>query len=274
VIDDTVISKRYADNTEGISSMVDQSTKTFTNGYKMVIGGLTDGKFFLPIDVEQWIAQFIMGDAYRKTTVVAKNLILKILRFGFNIQHFVMDGLYFSEEFIKWLHNSGLKFVIKAKTTTCVIYNGKRVQLQHCKELHLNSNQNAKTIVAEWAGQMWYFTAMRRTGKHGPKIIYLIANFKAKPKIYAKIYNSRWPVEKCIRTTKQSLGLGDSFSQTARTYLAHIKCVLFSYSLMQLVMKKFRLDCAEDAIRKTQALKSLYGFHRSALQISLLGAYA
>lgn len=60
VIDDGVISKRYSEEIEGVSSMVDQSTKTFTNGYKIVVAGLTDGKYFLPIAIEQWIAEFIM----------------------------------------------------------------------------------------------------------------------------------------------------------------------------------------------------------------------
>jgi Transposase DDE domain len=274
VVDDSVISRRYAKDTEGTSSMVDQSTKTFTNGCKIVVGGLTDGKFFLPICFEQWIAQFILGDAYRKTTDIAKSLISKLLDLTINVKCFVMDGLYFSEEFIQWLHNKNLKFVIKAKTTTSVLYKGEKIQLKNCKDLRLNSNQSAKTIVAEWAGKMWYFTAVRRSGKRGPKIIYLISNFKTKSKMYAKIYNSRWTIEKCFRTTKQSLGLTDSFSQYARTYLGHIKCVFFAFALMQLLMKKFRLNSTEDAIRKAQALKNMYGFHESVLQISLLENYA
>ena len=46
IFDDTTISRRYAQETEGTSSMVDHSTKTFTNGYKIVAAGLTDGTFF------------------------------------------------------------------------------------------------------------------------------------------------------------------------------------------------------------------------------------
>jgi hypothetical protein len=274
VIDDGTISKRYAKEIEGISSMVDQSTKTFTNGYKIVAAGLTDGKYFLPIAIEQWIAEFIMQTGYLKITQLAEKLILRVLELGLSIEYFVMDGLYFSLEFIKFLDDLRLKFTMKAKTTTSVIYKGKKIQLQDCKDLHLNSNQNQKKIVAEWNGEMWYFIAVRRSGKRGPKIIYLIANFKTKSRLYAKIYDSRWKIEKFFRTGKQFLGLKNSFSLEAKIYLNHMKCVFFAYCLLQLLMKKFKLDSIEDAIRKAQALKYKYGFTQTVDKISLLKNYA
>jgi IS4 transposase len=274
VLDDGTISKRYAEEIEGASSMVDQSTKTFTNGYKIIAAGLTDGKYFLPIALEHWVAEFIMGDGYLKVTQLAERLILRILELGLSINYFVMDGLYFSLDFIKFLEHKKIKFVMKAKTTTAVLYNGQKMQLQDCKELQLNSNQSQKKIVAEWNGKKRYFIAVKRAGKHGPKIIYLIANFKAKSKLYAKIYDSRWKIEKFFRTGKQSLGLKNSFSLEAKIYLNHIKCVFFAYCLLQLFMKKFKLDSIEDAIRKAQALKCRLGFNQAIDTISLLENYA
>jgi hypothetical protein len=274
VIDEFVASRRYAENTEGTSSMIDPATKTFTNGYKVVTSGLTDGKLFIPFDFGQWIAKFILGDVYKKITDIAKNLILKILNSSLNIKHFVMDGLYFAKEFMDWLCEQNVNFVIKAKTTTSVLYKGEKTQLQHCKSLKLNSNQTAKTIMAEWNGKLWYFTAVQRSGKHGPKIIYLISNFKTKSKKYKKLYNSRWVIEKCFRTTKQYLGLKGSSSQFAHTYLAHIKCVFFAYTLLQFCMKKFKLRSAEEAIRKIQAWKNRHGFQETVNQVKLLENHA
>jgi len=274
VIDEVTISKRYSEVIEGTSSMVDQSTKTFTTGYKIVAAGLTDGKYFLPIAMEQWIAEFIMQKGYLKITQLAEKLILRLLGLGILIKYFVMDGLYFSREFIRFLKKHNLKFIMKAKTTTSVIHKGVKMQLKNCKDLRLNSNQSQKTIVAEWDGEQWYFTAIRRSGKHGPKIIYVIANFKTKARIYAKIYDSRWKIEKFFRTTKQSLGLKNSFSLEAKVYLNHIKCVFFAYCLLQLLMKKFRLDSIEQAIRKAQAFKCKYGFAQTVDLISSLENYA
>ena len=275
VIDDTVLSKRYSQAIEGTSSMVDQSTKTFTKGVKIVAAGLTDGKFFLPIDLEQWVAQFISQDAYLTKVELAKKLILRILELDISVKDVVLDGLYFSQDFIEFLDAKKLKFVIKAKTTTSVVYKGQKMQLRECKDLRLNSNQNQKIIKALWKGQIWYFVAMRRTGKHGDKISYLIANFLAKKsKVYSRIYASRWTVEKFIRTAKQSLGLNDSCSQIATVYLNHIRCVFMAYGHLQLIMKKKRLKSAEDALRMTHALKLKLPFCKILDQISSLYAYA
>jgi hypothetical protein len=274
VIDDGTISKRYAKEMQGTSSMIDQSTKTFTNGYKIVAAGLTDGKYFLPIAIEQWIAEFIMEKDYLTITQLAEKLILRVLELGISIDNFVFDGLYFSKGFTAFLNDRGLKFVLKAKTTTVVVHKGKKIQLRNCKDLRLNSNQNQKKILAEWNGKMWWFIAIRRSGKHGEKIIYLMANFKTKSRVYAKIYDSRWKIEKFFRTGKQSLGLKDSFSLEATVYLNHIKCVFFVYCLLQLIMKKLKLDSIESAIRKAQALKLKYGFVQTVAKISLLENYA
>lgn len=274
IIDDGAISKRYSQDIEGTSSMIDQSTKTFTTGYKIVVAGLTDGKYFLPIAIEQWIAQFIMQNGYLKTAKLAEQLILRMLKLDISIDHCAMDGLYFTNEYIIFLDDMKLKFVIKAKTTTSILYKGQKIQLQNCKDLHLNSNQNCKKILAEWNGKMWYFIAVRRSGKHGPKIIYLIANFNSKTKLYGKIYNCRWKIEKFFRTTKQFLGLKSCLSLEAKIYINHIKCVFFSYCFLQLLMKKFRLNSIEDAIRKAQSLKHKYGFAQTVDKISLLKNYA
>lgn len=274
VIDDGTVSKRHAKEMQGTSSMIDQSTKTFTNGYKVVVAGLTDGKHFLPIAIEQWIAEFIMEEAYLTITQLAEKLVSRILEIGIKIDYFVFDGLYFSKDYTTFLDDRGLKFIIKAKTTTSVLYNGKKMQLRNCPDLRLNSNQNQKKIIAEWNGKMWYFIAVRRSGKHGEKIIYLIANFKTKSRIYAKIYDARWKIEKFFRTGKQSLGFKDSSSLDAKIYRNHIKCVFFAYCLLQVIMKKFKLDSIEDAIRKAQAFKHKLDFAQTVHMISFLGSYA
>lgn len=273
-IDDFVISRRYSKETEGTSSMIDQSTKSFTNGVKIVGAGLTDGKFFIPIDLEQWVAEFILGIDYLKKTELAQRIILRVLELDIRIKYFVLDGLYFAEDFINFLDDKNLKFVIKAKTTTSVIYKGKKMQLRDCPDLRLNNNQNQKKIKATWCGRDWYFIAVRRSGKRGEKIIYLIANFESKSKVYARVYDSRWPIEKFIRTGKQYLGLKDSGSQEAKIYLNHIKCVFFAYTILQFVMKKFRLKSSEEAIALSQALKIKYNFNEIVDRISLLVNYA
>lgn len=274
VIDDTTINRRYSEAVEGVSSMIDQSTKTFTTGYKIVTCGLTDGEHFIPIALEHWVAEFIMQDKYLSITKLAEKLIERVTALGISISNAIFDGLYFATDFINFLEHMQLKFLIKAKTTTSVEYKGEQMQLQNCKDLRLNSNQRAKKILAKWHGKLYYFIAIRRSGKRGEKIIYLIANFKTKSHIYVKMYDSRWKIEKFHRTGKQSMGLRDCISTIAKTYLNHIKCVFFAYGLLQLLMKRLKLNSIEDAIREAQALKQRLGFIQTVDTISLLENYA
>jgi len=275
IIDDFVISKRYANNTEGLSILKDQSTKTYTKGTSIVAGGLGNGKYFLPLDLQHWIAKWILGEeSYKSKIELAKLLISKAKSSNLNIQYHVLDGLYFSQLFLEWLQEEKLKFVIKAKTTTVVEYKGKKYQLKNCPGLRLNSNQSHKKIAAYWHGKMYYFIAIKRSGKHGEKIIYLVANFCTKTLLYRKIYDSRWSIEKFIRTGKQHIGLKDSQSRIAQTYLNHIKCVFYAYGILQVIMKKFRLKSSEEALRKVQAWRRVKTFEQTFDQISLLVTYA
>ncbi len=195
VIDDSTLIRRYSQETDGTSIMIDQSTKSFTMGIKIVSAGLTDGKFFLPIDLEQWVAEFILKNDYLSKVELAKKIILRVLELGLEINYYALDGLYFAEDLIEFFQENNLDFVIKAKTTTTVVHKNKKMQVQDCPDLHLNSNQNQKKIKAKWRGRKLYFVAVRRTGKHGEKIIYLVSNFKAKSKVYARIYDARWCIE-------------------------------------------------------------------------------
>lgn len=274
IIDDFVLSKRYSNQIEGTSILKDQSTKTFTNGIKIVASGLTDGKLFLPLDLEQWIAQFIAKDLYLTKYQLAQKLILRTLELKLKISTFVLDGLYFCLNFINFLVDHSLKFLIKAKTTTSVKYKNQVMQLKDCPDLRLNSNQHQKKIKAIWNNQIYYFIAIRRTGKHGDKVIYLIANFETRTRNYRNIYDSRWCIEKFIRTGKQSLGLNDSSSQIAHIYLNHIRCVFKAYTILQLLVKKLKFDSPEQALRRVKTLKLEHSINYISDWISLLGSHA
>src|SRR3990167_1019469 len=274
VVDDFTISRRYATNTEGISPLRDSSTKTFTLGTSFVAGGVTDSKYFLPLDLEQWVEEAVAQLKYLSKPQLAKILVNRILTQVKNIKYATFDGLYFNKYFIKELDQEDISFVIKAKTTTSVIWKNQKIQLRNCPALRLNNNQNCKKIIAEWDGKLWHFIAVRYVGKRGTRIVYLIANFEAKSKKYAKIYASRWPIEKFIRTGKQFIGLNNSQSQQAKTYLNHIRCVFYAYGILQKIMKKFRLSSAEEALHKIQALKFKLDFHQIFDWVSLFINYA
>ena len=71
-MDDFTISRRYSTNTEGISPLRDSSTKTFTLGTSFVVGGVTDSKYFIPLDLEQWVEEAVAQSKYLSKPQLAK----------------------------------------------------------------------------------------------------------------------------------------------------------------------------------------------------------
>lgn len=268
IIDDTIINKNHSKETEGVSIIYDNSNKAFSKGICITTVGLTDGKYFLPIDLEQWIAKDLAGEKYLTKIQIAMKLILKIIDLKLNINCFIFDGLYFSKNFLNFLNFNNLKFLIKCRNTTVIETNNGKTNLKNCKDLKLNSNQKYKKVLAKFMEKNFYFIKSKRENKNSENVIFLIANFKTKAKEYTKIYSYRWTIEKFFRTAKQSLGFNDSYSCNSKIYLNHIKCVFFSYSTLQFICKKFKFKSVEDALIHSQARKSKLKFIINSLLYS------
>lgn len=257
IVDDTTVSRRHSRFVEGVSTIIDQTTKSFAKGYKIITAGLTDGRSFMPIIIDQLIPKELSEGLHLSLIKVTQDLILKIIKLNFNIQTYLFDGLFFSDEFVCFLNKLKLSFIMKAKTTTKFLLQDKFVQARNCPALRLNSNQSAKKTVASWNGTNFHFVAVHRTGKHGAMVIYLISNVAMKSKQYAKLYGYRWKIEKFHRTVKQSLGFGKCFSTKSEVYMNHIKAASLAYCKLQKLINKFKLNSAEEAIRYIQAKKNI-----------------
>jgi hypothetical protein len=274
IVDDTSVSRRHSRFVEGVSTIIDQTTKSFAKGYKIITAGLTDGRSFMPIIIDQLIPKELSEGEHLSLIQVTKNLILKIIKLNFSIQTYLFDGLFFSDEFVCFLNQLKLGFIMKAKTTTKFLFQGKFVQARNCPALRLNSNQSAKKTVASWNGNNFHFVAVHRTGKHGTMVIYLISNTPMKSKRYAKLYGYRWKIEKFHRTVKQSLGFGKCFSTKSEVYMNHIKAAGLAYCRLQKLMKKFKLKSAEEAIRYIQAQKNILQLIKKHDPVSFSEIYA
>lgn len=109
----------------------------------------------------------------------------------------------------------------------------------------------ARTITVTWYDMELEITIVRRIDKKGNEsIVFQCATYKASPNQHIEAYNARWYIEKCIRTTKQNLGLQECFSRSLKIQHGHVAAVLLAYSLTQLQMKKNKLKNPEEAIRQ------------------------
>ena len=129
-------------------------------------------------------------------------------------------------------------------------YKGQSVLIRDIKRLTPRGKHFARTIRAEWHGIALDITGHRRVDKHGNEtVVYQAATYQAKASYHVDAYNKRWPIEKCFRTTKQHLGLQDCYSTNMDVQLNHVASVFQAYALVQLEMKKYRIETPEKTIR-------------------------
>ena len=140
-----------------------------------------------------------------------------------------------------------------------VSYRQRNVKIKHFldyKNIRPKGRKMARTISIKWHNMSLYLTVDRRIDKNeNETFAFQIATYKAKPQEHVEHYKKRWPVEKFIRTTKQCCGLQDCYSLSIDTQRNHIASVFLAYSLLQLDMKKQRVNAPEKALRQLKTKK-------------------
>lgn len=139
------------------------------------------------------------------------------------------------------------------------MFKGQKKKLSKIPELACKGRYKNRTILATWHGMDLYFTAVKRTDKHGDtSIIYLVSTFvkSNQPYLLAELYKKRWLIETVFRTTKQSLGLQDCFSRILEFQRNHVASVFLAYGILQIKRKIYRLKNPEEALRRTKHEKA------------------
>ncbi len=161
-----------------------------------------------------------------------------------------MDGLFASVETLKWCLDTNNPTVMRMHNNRIVTFKNKSCKISKINCIKPCGRQMVRTIKIIWHGLELYLTAERRIDKHGiESVVYLVATYQVRPIQYVRDYKKRWPIEKLFRTSKQYLGIAECFSTQLETQEKHIAAVLLAYAMVQLEMKKQKLDTPEDAIK-------------------------
>lgn len=250
-IDDTLLRKIYSMFMEGSCEFFDTKMGRKIKAYKLLIAGLTDGKYFIPIHSAFLYSKEVAANALELKEELLHNIILNVIKlFPDKTIIVTMDGAFATKKFLQWAHDNNIKVELRMHSNRTVLYQEKKQKISEISDLRPKGRHMARTIKAEWNNIPVYITADRRIDKHGEEsIVYLVSTYKAKPSQHVKNYKCRWPIEKLIRTCKQHLGLQDCFSTKLEIQLNHVSSVLLSYAIVQIEMKKFRYHTPEDAIR-------------------------
>jgi hypothetical protein len=251
-IDDTTLKKYYSQFIEGTSDQRDASSKTTGRSLCAIVGGLTDGKDFIPLDNEFWTSKEMAPDAYKTKIEIAIDLIRRTDK---ELYHTVLiDGLYASKQLIQWLIDQKIHFEIKFHSNRVVKLSPddkKGIIVRELFEKRLSKGRSTKLVY--WHGMQVYLTAtIVYSIKRKPQIIYLISNINQSAKSHHKTYSKRWGIEKFFRTAKQYLGLSDCQSRKKVRQEGHVFAVFVAYANLVLSQKRHKLKTPEEAIKRSK----------------------
>ena len=250
-LDYTLLRKQYATAMEGVCKFFDTKLNVMINAYNALIGGLTDGKYFIPIRGGFAFSKEVLENANDLKNAMVKNIIVETIK-NFSDKTIIVaaDGAFATKDFFSWAIENKIKVEVRMHSNRKVLYKGERLKISDIKDLKPKGRHMARTVEVEWHGIPLYITAERRIDKHGDEsIVYQASTYKAKPSEHVRNYKNRWPVEKFNRTSKQDLGLQDCFSTMLETQENHLSSVLLAYAIVQVEMKKLKLATPEETIR-------------------------
>lgn len=255
IIDDSVINKQFSAIIQGTSETFDSITNMPCLGLSVVTLGWTDGTTVILVAYRLWYNKDVANEAYKTKTELAKELILSIPD-SIDSQGILFDGLYATEDMMKFLVSKDINFVARAASNKVADCDGQKKQLKKHPSLRLRKNEHSRTVKAKWRSLDLYFTVEKRKDKNGEvSIVFIVSNFKTSSKDYVRIYKLRWGIEVFYRTSKQSLGLKDCQSTDLDMQKVRIYNLFYVYAFLQHQKKLQDALNIEAVIHSLQLLK-------------------
>jgi len=267
LIDDSNVTKLYANEIEGVAEHYNSSNGHLEKALCTVTCMITDGKAKFPISHEFWFPKDFDPENHESKIKIAQKLILQMFE-KLTIDMVVLDGLYATKEMIEWLCCHKIPFEMRFHSNRVIWHNGKKVKIKDIPQLKVSMRRHANTIRAQWNDIDLYFTVVMRINARGRTIItYQVSNVEMSCYQHKYWYDLRWNIEEFFRTAKQSLGLSDCQSRKIERQYAHITHVFLAYIFAELRRLRFRLKNVETAIKSIKEdylSQQNHSIHRSA----------
>jgi len=274
IIDDTLISKRYAHEIEGTGFFYDSSLRSEQRSFNMRTCVLTDGKKILPLDCDFLIDTRLVdrsdGDNYKekiknnkkqnkeKKQQFITEMIFHVLQYILKERLIVaVDGWFMSIELLMWALKNSIKIEGRARANAVVMYKNNLVALRDIKNILPKGRQMCRTVKVYWHGLPLFLTVQKRIDRHNNvTFVYQFATYQTKKPIeHVNQYKKRWAIERFFRICKQDLGLKDCQSTVFDVQQRHILSVFCAFTMAQEWAIAKKCSNIESAIRSIQAHK-------------------
>jgi len=257
IIDFTVLLKQFSENIPAVTYDRDGVSRRVEKGFSTAFILWSNGKITIPFDIEYWIRRKDAGELYKKKTEIAKELILLAIQHDIPVKEVRLDGAFSSIDMLTFLTERSIDLTMRTHCNRVVISAEGKYKISEQPKLKMKGNEKYKTIRASYKGiEGLYFTAhKRKSSKGGTEIVYIVSTILRKPKAHVKAYSQRWPVEKKIRTAKQSLGITHCQSTNPEKQRFHIFSVMVTYAILQLAKADKRKKSVEEVLHMIRRQK-------------------
>jgi len=250
IIDFTMLLKRFSEKITAVTYDRDGGSRRVEKGFSAGFILWSDGKITIPFNIDFWLRKKDAEELYKKKTEIAKELILLAKKQGIPVKEVRLDGAFSSVDMLLFFIQQKVKLTMRTHSNRVVISKQGKYKLSEQPKLKMKGNEKYKTIRASYKGiKGLYFTAHKRKSTGGgTEVVYIVSTVKRTPKGHVEAYEGRWPVEKKIRTSKQSLGITHCQSTNIEKQRFHIFCVMVAYAILQLTQNDKRKKSVEEVL--------------------------
>ena len=275
ILDDTLIKKIHSKLLQGSGMFYDCKAGKRIMAFRLIIGMISDGRFAIPIDCAYLFSKELvcqLDTKFKTKDEIAQAIVLAAKKLFPEVKMIVLaDGLYATVKFLTWCSKNNIPAEVRMHSNRVVEFKRERISLKKLafeKGFRPKGRQMARTISARWHNINLEITIVRRINKRGEEtIVFQAATYKALPREHVANYKKRWPIEMCIRTSKQHLGLQECFSKKLEVQHNHVASVFLAYALAQQERKKLKLKTPEQALRRLETKNVNFLTQRFACRI-------
>lgn len=243
IFDDVKLSKIYAKEMEGLEVGYDGSTGQKLLGLNMITSLLTDQVHHIPIDAAPYVGKELSGLHYKTKSAIAKT-IAECTIARFKIKRVLGDAHYATKEFITWLYNLQIAYLMKIPRNRVVTIGDQEGQLKDI--LRLKKNSHSACAQGSFQGIPCYFYVVKI--KNG-STVYFISPDQIPLNEVLSLYRIRWKIELFHRTGKQSFGMRECQMLAIEKQRQHLLFVMQAYAIAECIRVEKRFKNIEDVLK-------------------------
>ena len=258
LVDFTMLEKQYSEKIEGVTYDFNGVGKRVSKGFSAGFICWSNGVVNIPFNFTLWLRKKDAPELYKNKTELAKELISHALELEVPFAEVKLDGAFANPNMIEFLTKKKIGYSMRIPKNRRIESDGYSGQICNHPGLQLKKNEKYKTIKATYRDFECYITTEKRNGNKGKKeVVFIVSNVDQSPKEHVNSYAKRWPVEKCFRTSKQSLGLIHCQSTNSFKQQAHVFLVMALYSILQVMKFAKQKRSVEEVLNGIRRQKQL-----------------